>query len=557
MREEDKSNMKYKLTADYKGLGEALDIIKERLSKYKLARKEIEKNILATEEVIRALLEHAENADYIYLSIRRFLDEISIEISVSGNEFQLEKELGTGTAVNSDDLGPDTERAIRSMILKSFLGDIKYRHRAGMNTLRIIVTRFKKATLYLTLGAIILAIVLGLLVKNFVPESIYMPVNNNVLDSVKTIYMNALKLIVAPVVFFSIVSCIGQLSDLSELGRIGGKTISLYFITTIIATLLGTGMFYLLRPGVAGSFSVEHAGAAIDSQVVNISFKDMLINIVPDNFFRPFLESQMMQLIFLAVLCGIAVGMIGKYSRILNEFFTACNELFLKITALIIKFMPVAVFCSILSMLFTTGTDALISILGIIGTFIVAIIFMMSVYCLLIFVIARLNPIKFLKKYSPTMIQVFSMGSSNAALPLNIEACKKLGVSQKVYSLSLPLGATMNMDGTCIYLSVFSFALANICGITIPPAALVSVLISIIVLSVGAPGTPGSGLVCLSVLLAQLNVPIEAIALVMGIDSIIGMLRCMSNCLGDAAVATIVAKQEGLLDVDKYKSNDI
>ena len=152
------------------------------------------------------------------------------------------------------------------------------------------------------------------------------------------------------------------------------------------------------------------------------------------------------------------------------------------------------------------------------------------------------------------MAQVFSMGSSNAALPINMEACKKLGISQKVYSLSLPLGATMNMDGTCIYLSVFAFSLAKICGVAIPPAALISVVISIIVLSVGAPGIPGAGLVCLSVLLAQLNVPIEAVALVMGIDPLIGMVRCMSNCLGDVAISTVVAKQEEILDVEKYKN---
>ena len=146
------------------------------------------------------------------------------------------------------------------------------------------------------------------------------------------------------------------------------------------------------------------------------------------------------------------------------------------------------------------------------------------------------------------------MGSSNAALPINIEACKKLGISPKVYSLSLPLGATINMDGTCIYLSIFAFALARLCGVTIPPAALISVLISIIVLSLGAPGITGSGLVCLSVLLAQLNVPIEAVTLVMGIDPLIGMMRCMSNCLGDVAITTIVAKQEKILDIDTYKS---
>ena len=145
------------------------------------------------------------------------------------------------------------------------------------------------------------------------------------------------------------------------------------------------------------------------------------------------------------------------------------------------------------------------------------------------------------------------MASSNAALPLNIDACKKLGISPKVYSLALPLGATLNMDGTCVYLSVVALSLARVYGLEIPPAALLSVVVSIIVLSIGAPGVPGSGLICLSVLLTQLGVPVEAVGLVMGIDPLVGMLRCMSNCLGDMAVSCMVARQEGILDMDTYK----
>ena len=398
----------------------------------------------------------------------------------------------------------------------------------------------------------LLAVVVGVLLKSFAPESFYLPLNDNILSPVKTIFMNELKMIVAPVVFFSIVSCIGQFSDLSELGKIGGKTIAFYLFTTLIATALGAGVYYLFQPGAFGSFASDMVSGSVTAQEVEISVKDMIVNIVPGNFLKPFLEADMLQLIFLAVLCGVAVGMIGKYSRMLSDLFTAFNELFLKITVLIIQFMPVAAFCSILSMILKTGTEALVSVLSILGVFVVGIFLMMVAYCMLMLVLAGLNPIPFCKKYAPTMAQVFSMGSSNASLPLNIEACKKLGVSPKVYSLSLPLGATVNMDGSCIYLSIFALALARICGVTIPPAALLSVLISIIVLSVGAPGIPGSGLVCLSVLLAQINVPIEAVALVMGIDPLIGMMRCMSNCLGDVAVSTIVAKQEGILDLDTY-----
>ena len=546
--------MNYKLSPDHDGLSKALDIIEEKLNYYKLNRKDIAKSMLASEEVMNALLEHSEKAEYIYLSVRRVLDEISIEISVPGKEFPFEKALHIGAAVSAEDVGYETERAIRSTILKSFVDDLKYRYRAGMNTVRISVIKSKKAMLYKTLGAMLLAVILGILFKSFMSEAIYLPINDNILVPIKTMFMNALKMIVAPVVFFSIVSCIGQFSDLSEMGKIGGKTIAMYFLTTIIATALGTGAFYLLHTVAIDASVFEAAGNTVTTQTIQISVKDMIVNIVPDNFFKPFLEAEMMQLIFLAVLCGVAVGMIGKYSRMLSDLFTACNELFLKITTLIIKFMPLAAFCSILSMILKTGTDVLASILGILCIFVVAIGAMMGVYCLLILVFARLTPIPFCKKYASTMAQVFSMGSSNAALPINMEACKKLGISQKVYSLSLPLGATMNMDGTCIYLSVFAFSLAKICGVAIPPAALISVVISIIVLSVGAPGIPGAGLVCLSVLLAQLNVPIEAVALVMGIDPLIGMVRCMSNCLGDVAISTVVAKQEEILDVEKYKN---
>lgn len=547
--------MKYKLTADNDGLIEAQKIIEEKLCNYKLKSKDVTKNVLLVEEVIRTLLVHSENADNLHLSIHRILDDVSIEISVPGKEFSFENELQLSTAVDLTDVGIDTEHTIRSMIIKFFVDDLKYRYNSGMNTVRINVIKSKRAALYKTLIALILAVIVGLLVKNFVPESFYPPINDNVLTPIKSMYMKALEMIVAPVVFFSIVSCISQFSNLSELGKIGGRTMVMYCFTTIIATLLGAAVFHLFLPGEFGSFVFENAANTSGTQVVGASsIKDMIVNIIPNNFLNPFLENNMIQLIFLSVLGGIAVGMIGKYSRILIDFFAACNEWFLKITSLIIKCIPIAVFCSFLSMILQTGMDVIVSVIGIVFTYIVAIVLLIVVYGGLLCVFTGLNPFIFLKKYLPTMAQVFSMGSSNASLPLNFEFCKKIGVSQKVYSLSLPLGATINMDGTCIYLGIFALSLARLSGVAIPPAALISVLISIIVLSVGAPGIPGAGMVCLSVLLAQLNVPIEAIALIMGVDPIIGMIRCMVNCLGDVAISVIVAKQEDALDVDTYKS---
>jgi Na+/H+-dicarboxylate symporter len=189
------------------------------------------------------------------------------------------------------------------------------------------------------------------------------------------------------------------------------------------------------------------------------------------------------------------------------------------------------------------------------GTFLFALACMMAIYCLMMLALARLNPLPFLRKYAPVMVQVFSMASSNASIRVNMEACeKKLGISRRVFSLSIPLGATLNMDGACIHLAVFALALAKIYGVPISGATLLSIIVSIVVLSMGAPGIPGSGLICLSVLLTQMNVPVEAIGLIMGIDPLIGMFRCMSNCLGDVAVTSIVAKSEGQMDMEVYHS---
>lgn len=258
----------------------------------------------------------------------------------------------------------------------------------------------------------------------------------------------------------------------------------------------------------------------------------------------------MLQLIFLAILIGIALGKIGDYSKILKDIFEACNSLFLKITVILVQFIPLATFASVLTVILKTGPDVLLSMLAMLGTFTVGIIVMLGIYCLLILLIGHLTPVSFIKKYSPTMLQVFGLASSNAAIIVNMDACEhKLGIPKKIYSLSIPLGATVNMDGTCVYLVIFGMTLARIFGVEISGGMLLSMFFSVLVLSVGAPG---AGLVCLSVLLTQMQVPLAGIGLVMGMDSLLGMMRAMSNSLGDVAASLIVARSEKILDMEKY-----
>ncbi len=545
--------------ADIQSLDEITRFVGGKLDECKTERRNRVKAVLAVEEAAGSLISHGDNSDgtgKITVIFKAEFGNVSIELKADGKEYSLADNMASTSLLNDENNGDDIQESLRNIILKSLTADIRYTHKNGVNYIRMTVIRSPRTFLYRTLGAMVLAIVCGILFTAFVPAEINENLNNMLLIPIKTMYMNALKMIVAPVVFFSIISCIVQFSDLSALGRIGGKIIGMYLFTTFIAVAMGVGAFYLLKPGDAAlAESLVQDASAITSKTMEVSLKDTIVGIVPSDIINPFLKANMLQLIFMAVICGVATGLLGKYSDMLTDLFSACNDLFLKVTTMIIKVMPIAIFCSIMSMIMTPGIETIVLALEMVGTFILGLFMMMAFYCILIVVMGRINPVPFVRKYAPYMLQVFSMASSNASIPINMEACeKKIGISKRIFSLALPLGATLNMDGTCVYLGVFALALAKTYGVHITEGAMLSMLISIVVLSMGAPGIPGSGLICLSVLLTQIGVPVEAIGLVMGIDSLCGMFRTMSNCLGDVAVSTIVAKSEGELDMEIYNS---
>ena len=548
--------VKKSVSADNAGISEIMDFVREKLKEIGINEKEIIKIALAVEEAAGSLAAHSKDNESVTVRINSNFRRVSLILSSKGEKYSLHEAI-TSAPLIDEDVGDAAQDMIRGIILKSRADDIRYRHIHGTNRIVISFSRTKREFLYQTLGAMALAIIVGMILSAAGFTDFNKTLDTYVLIPVKTMYMNALKMVVAPVVFFSIVSCIVRFSDISELGRVGGKVLALYMLTTVIAVFVGIGSFTLFEPGTRlPSADVIASAKDITDKTMDVSIKDMIVNIIPSDFVAPFVESNMLQLIFLAVVCGIAAGLIGRYSEFVKQTFEAFNDLFLKITMLVIRFMPIAVFASICSMMLTMGIKAVASVLGIFLTFIFGLICMMLIYSIIIFIIGRTDPRPFLRKYPSTMLQVFSMASSNASIPVNMEACDKMGIAQKIYSLSIPLGATVNMDGACVYMGVFALALAKTYGVPITGATMTAMIISIIVLSVGAPGIPGSGLICLSVLLAGLGVPTEAVGLIMGIDSFVGMFRCMSNCTGDVAMSVVVARQEGALDMEKYASKD-
>ena len=549
-------------TGDKDVISSCTDFIWESLKTAGITKVLALKSVLISEEILVEFLKKAPQDSVITISVIKLWGDAEITITVPGDETQLKVEA-------TQDVDPETESAIRAIVINSYGNRLKYAHKNGTNKVRILTGQSERSVLKQTVIALVLGVVVGLLLSLLAPASVNNALDVYLLTPVKTVFMNALKIIIAPVVFFSIVSCISQFKNLAELGRIGLKVTGMYLLTTVIAVVMAITLFKVIDPSCAGlNLDDAAAQAAVETVTeatgdtdqpsstiggIAKSLLDTIVDIVPSNFLSPFVESNTLQLIFLAVLCGIAVGMIGEYTSVLKDFFEACNALFLTITTMIARFIPIAVFCSIALMMMTTGFSSLLSVLGMAGTQILGICIMIVIYCLLILLIGHLNPLVFLKKNREGMLTSFTLSSSSAAMPVNMKTCTdKLGISPRLVNFAIPLGATINMDGATISLAITGLFCAKAYGMEVPLSLLITTAVTIILLSLGAPGVPGAGLVCLSVVLTHLGLPVEAIGLVIGVMSILDMFLTMSNTTGDIACALVVASSEKMLDKNIY-----
>ena len=538
-------------------LPDGLHFIGASLKELGIERKLSMRTLLIAEEIMVHFNAHAASDAKFTIRVRRLFGDAEVTISVAGTAEDMEEILMDKPQDLTEMEDEDAQRAIQAILLRSMGDNLKLSHRNGINRARIMTGQADKSSLKSTVIALLLGIGFGVLMRLVFPAALSEGLSTYLLDPIKTLFMNALKIIIAPVIFFSIVVCISQFKNVAELGRVGAKVMGLYLLTTLIAVVLSMGLSLLIKPGVEGfalSQTIEAGAVAIDTEV-DTSLLHTIMDIVPSNFLQPFVQSNTLQVIFLAVICGIALGMIGEYSVVLKEFFEACNSLFLTITSMITRLIPLVVFCSMALMIADMGGATIVPVLGMFGLHILCIFCMLAVYGSMIFLMARLNPFRFYKKNRGAMLTSFSLMSSSAAMPTNMKTCTdQFGISPKICSFSIPLGATVNMDGTCIGLTVSSLFLARAYGVDLTGGMLLSLAVTNILLSLGAPGVPGVGLICLGVALNSIGVPIEAIALVMGIYPIINMFNTMSNTTGDEAVSLVVAKTEGLVDVEIYNS---
>lgn len=414
--------------------------------------------------------------------------------------------------------------------------------------------RKKHSLLFYTATALISGLILGMLLRVF-PAAGHI-VADYVLTPAKTMYLNALKLVVTPVVFFSIAASIAGISDYKAYGRVGAKVVLLYMFTSAAAILVGLGLAFLLSPG-TGVTLVSSAGDYAP-EPVSLSVTDTIINLIPSDPISPFSQGNMTQIIFLALLLGYAAGLMEQKSGIsyIRRGISVLDQLFRTVSGFILRLIPLGTFCAVALLALDIDLQTLFGLAALIGTVLLGTCIMLCLYGLLFYLVTGLSPLLLLKKALPSLTSFALLCSTSAVLPQTIRTCvDRLGIDPEICTFSLPLGSTINMDGACVYLTVCTVFLAQMYGITLTPALILQLGLTTLLLSVGAPPMPGSGFICLSVLVMQLGLPVESIGLLLGIDQLMSMCRTVTNGAGDIVCTAVVAFSEKRMNCEVFQEH--
>lgn len=398
--------------------------------------------------------------------------------------------------------------------------------------------------------ALISGALLGVLIHYFMPNGYFRDtvLVGGIFYVIGQGFIRLMQMLVVPLVFCSLVCGSMSIGDTKTLGKVGIKTVIFYLFTTAMAICIALGVASLINPGIG--ISLESVKAADVTVAEPTSFADTLLNIIPKNPVGSMANGDMLPIIVFALFVGILLAKMGSKASTVSNFFSQFNDLMMEMTMAVMTIAPIGVFCLIAKTFSEIGFSAFLPMLKYMGAVILALaIQCFGSYQALLFVFTRLNPIRFIKKFVPVMMFAFTTATSNATIPMSIDTLnKKMGVSKKISSFTIPLGATVNMDGTSIMQGVAVIFIAQAYGIALTPSDMLTVIATATIASIGTAGVPSVGLVTLSMVLTSVGLPTEGIALIMGIDRILDMMRTAVNITGDAICTTIVAHQNKMLD---------
>ncbi|WP_318406813.1 dicarboxylate/amino acid:cation symporter [Photobacterium leiognathi] len=398
----------------------------------------------------------------------------------------------------------------------------------------------------------LLGILTGFLIRTFFADVTFIHeyIVNGLFDVGGKIFIASLKMLVVPLVFVSLVCGTSSLKDIATLGRLGGKTVAFYLATTAIAITLALFLANVFKPGAGADLSAATTFVAKEAPTLG----SVIVGMFPTNPISSMANGNTLQIIVFAVLFGIAISAAGKPGERIAEIFKDLNEVIMKLVALLMNIAPFGVFFLMAKLFTGLGLDAIFNLINYFLVLVAALLIHgLVTYSAMLKIFTGLSPITFLKKMEDAVMFAFSTASSNATIPVTMEtATKRLGVNNKIASFTVPLGATINMDGTAIMQGVATVFIAQAFNIDLSMGDYVAVIVTATLASVGTAGVPGVGLIMLAMVLNQVGLPVEGIAIIMGVDRLLDMIRTAVNITGDSVVSCIVAKTENELDIERF-----
>ena len=517
--------------------GEAVRWLAEELSKTKTTPEERQTAELLFEECFSRMEEAASSAGNfsVALRLRRRWGDVSLILSAKGEAFN--PLAGPKALAEADE-----EEAISLSILLAHKDKISYGRKNGENIVSIKVHEASGKQTGKVFAAIALGVLAGILMKSHLGEAAAQSVDHLFLSSAQTMFMNALSMMVAPMVFFAVLSGITSISDASDVGRLGGRLVGVSLAKLFATTALGivAGLF-LFRDGMPELLPMISAGGA---SAANFSLRDMVVGIVPNSLVTPFAGGSILQVLFLACLFGVMINRAGDRAMLAKELIEIMNRLCMDVLDVVVQFIPLVVFASMAKLMMSVGFDVLLSLGQVVLANVAGMLLVFLVCAVFAAVFGKISPVAFLKDAAGFAPIPFALNSSNACLPQALDFCEaKFGIRKKLAMFTLPVGIQFNMNGTGFYIILVSVLMARTVGIAFDADTLLSLLLSAFIVSFTLPGCPGASLIGLSSVFEAVGVPVGAVGLFLCIDPIISMLSTVSNVTSNIASTLIAGKE--------------
>ena len=393
---------------------------------------------------------------------------------------------------------------------------------------------------------LVVGIIVGAMVDTQFAQTWFKPLGD--------LFIRLIRMVVVPLVIATIIAGAAGISDTSKLGRVALKTLLIYAITTAISVAVGLIFASVIQPGVGLDLSTEGLKA---KEIVPPPLVDTLLNIVPINPIEAMAKGSMLQIIFFAVMFGFALSALGERAKPVLNFFEVVGDTMISVTGTVMRFAPIGVFGLIAFTVSRHGLSVLLPLGSLIlSSFLATVFFVCVVLLPMVRIFSKIPVMKFVKGIFEPWLVAFTTCSSAAALPANLDSTRRLGATKAISSFSIPLGNTINMNGTAIYMGVCAVFAAEVFGIPMDMTTKLTVVVMGVLAAVGTAGVPGAGLIMTTIVFTQIGIPLEAVALIAGVDRILDMIRTSINVVGDAASAVVVTAMEGELHSEPYEEGE-